>query len=225
MYANNFTERYLTAGNRSSDVTQRRAHSAIIRTSQSSRSASAPPLRCTTEAECTQSPDPRSRLPYTCSGRSILLLESGALGIGPANTAPGDRVSILLGLNTAMILRNVRDYKYQAVGEAYVDGCMQAEKLLGPLPDHVEILIQEPPKGGRLWMVFKNTCTGEMSFEDPRLGPLPSGWVQSGKVDQDAPPGFVNDNTGERRAPHQDPRCDVDHLGQRGVQIDTLTLV
>jgi hypothetical protein len=225
MHANNYAERYMTAGNRSSDLTRRRAQSEFSHAFRSSRSASAQPLQRTTEAEWTRSPDSRSRLPYTCSGRSILLLESGALGIGPASTAPGDRVSILLGFNTSVILRNIREDKYHAIGEAYVDGCMQAERILGPLPSQVEMLIKEPPKGGRLWMVFRDTCTGEVSFEDPRLGPLPSGWTQSGKGDHNTRSGFVNDSTGECRPYYYDPRCDTKYLNQRGIQLDTLTLV
>jgi hypothetical protein len=87
------------------------------------------------------------------------------------------------------------------------------------------MLIKEPPKGGRLWIVFRDTYTGEVSFEDPILGPLPSGWNQSGKGDHNTRSSFMNDSTSECRPYHYDPQCDAKHLDQRGVQLDTLTLV
>ena len=163
-------------------------------------------------------------LKYTCSGRSLLLLESGRLGLGPDNTMPGDRVSLLLGFSNAMILDAAESGKYKAVGEAYIDGYMQAEALLGPLPDSTEMLMKSTSAGNYVWM-FRDRSTGDVSFEDPRLGPLPPGWSLLQEDDLNTQPRFVNRNTGESLSAFEDPRCDADSLAKREVQLDTVTLV
>jgi len=78
--------------------------------------------------------------------------------------------------------------------------------------------------GNYVWM-FRDRSTGDVSFEDPRLGPLPPGWSLLQEDDLNTQPRFVNRNTGESLSAFEDPRCDADSLAKREVQLDTVTLV
>lgn len=100
---------------------------------------------------------------------------------------------------------------------------MYGEALLGPFPD------SWIPK--LYWMhqvttlQFWNTATGEKTYEDPRLPPLPDGWElhkESGEED-DWYREFWDDATANYY--EEDPRLTRKALEEQGVQIETLTLV
>jgi hypothetical protein len=61
--------------------------------------------------------------------------EGGSCGLAPLAALPGDIVTILLGCRSAMVLRPTSVGKYKVIGEAYCDGFMDGEALLGPLSD------------------------------------------------------------------------------------------
>lgn len=70
-----------------------------------------------------------------CHGRSLFLTRKGTFGLGPSDTRPGDIVTILLGCPSPMVFRPCIDHEaYSVVGEAYCDGFMDGEALLGNLP-------------------------------------------------------------------------------------------
>ena len=79
----------------------------------------------------------------------------------------GDLVTVLLGSRRPIILRAKNDNYYEVIGQAYCEGLMDGEALLGPLPDHYEMVTTEP------WWPFMDHKTGNNQAEDPRLGPLP----------------------------------------------------
>jgi len=62
-------------------------------------------------------------------GRSYFSTTNGRIGLGPADTQPGDQVCILYTATTPFILRPIsEDPKlYQWIGESYVDGIMSGE--------------------------------------------------------------------------------------------------
>ena len=60
-------------------------------------------------------------------GRRPFLTSDGRLGLGPADTQPGDCVYILLGSATPHVLRPVCQDALSLVGEAYVHGIMDGE--------------------------------------------------------------------------------------------------
>jgi hypothetical protein len=66
----------------------------------------------------------RLEIKHVCWRRSIALLDIGAVSIAPDNAAPGDRVAVLLGHESAMVLRGTETDPFQVIGAAYVDGVM-----------------------------------------------------------------------------------------------------
>ena len=61
----------------------------------------------------------------------MILSNARLLGLAPAKTKPGDRVSIILGFCMPAILRAKEDGTWTFVGAAYVRGFMDGEALLG----------------------------------------------------------------------------------------------
>ncbi|KAH8660677.1 hypothetical protein BGZ60DRAFT_381685 [Tricladium varicosporioides] len=79
----------------------------------------------------------------TMNRRRFFVTQSGAVGLAPWNALEGDTVCVLLGCRYPVILREV-DGHYVLVGEAYVDGFMNGEALVGTgkethVPDIFEI--------------------------------------------------------------------------------------
>ena len=70
--------------------------------------------------------------------RALFLSKRGYLGIGPETMQSGDIVCVFLGGDTPFILRPKDTGEYTFIGEAYVDGIMDGETLLGILADKYE---------------------------------------------------------------------------------------
>lgn len=158
--------------------------------------------------------------------QNLFITDDGNLGLGPSAIQIGDQVSVLLGCNTAIVLRSDDDMSFKVVGPAYLDGVMDGEALLGPLPDNVEAVREWDPKTRTADKGFRNRETGIVQCEDPRLGPLPTGWRRSKKKPQGAFwMIFENDDTGETRVAWEDPRCDEEVLIDRGIQLRSFELV
>ena len=157
-----------------------------------------------------------------CSGRTFFSSHEGRFGLGPYNARPGDLVAVLLGCRMPMMLRTCSEGGYQVIGEAYYDGFMNGEALLGPLPEpHVA---RHRYDGARLWYWnYLNQETGHFQVEDPRLGPLPPGWSLRSHSEEDFGQWIVNDETGEDACP--DPRLTSEALRERGVPLQKLVLV
>ena len=60
--------------------------------------------------------------------------ETGHFGVNLAQPKAFDQVAVLLGCQSLMLLRPTK-YGYSVVGACYVQGFMDAEALLGPLPE------------------------------------------------------------------------------------------
>jgi hypothetical protein len=156
-----------------------------------------------------------------CKGRSFYMTKEMVPGLGPLGTRPGDHVTVLLGCNEPMILRPTKDGSYKIVGEAYYDGFMNGEALLGPLPDPFKAV----------WRFYRRRCawsylnqeTGIFQVEDPRLGPLPFGWMLERHPNEEFRQRFINDETGENS--ERDPRLTSEALRKRGIPLQVFDLV
>lgn len=105
----------------------------------------------------------------SCQKRSFIITDEGHIGIAPKATKPGDRVCALLGCEMPLVLRTTSNLHFQVVGECYVDGMMDGEAFLGPVPDNYQPLFFRPDvKGGAY--AFMNQQTGNIHYNDPRIG-------------------------------------------------------
>jgi hypothetical protein len=161
-----------------------------------------------------------------CRGRAAFLTQDGRLGLAPKSTIPGDIVTVLLGCNTAMILRPCQDGQFQVVGPGICHGFMDGEALLGPLPDGIERVELEFSTGKFAWTCIDRSagiCDPEDA--DPRLGklPLPDGWKTVGH-DYDGY-GLLYENEELGITTNQDPRVTAEALKERGVDLRKFVLI
>ena len=125
------------------------------------------------------------------------------------NLDPGDIVVLPLGCIAPLLLRPTTvEGQFEVVDECYVQGVMNGEAVLGPLPSDWKRQIRVDIHGLKV-PYFKNTKTGETSPEDPRLGPLPSEWERMDIVRNSDDPllftRFRHRQSGE--VINSDPRC------------------
>lgn len=161
------------------------------------------------------------------SGRSFFTTREGYIGLAPKAVKQGDQICMLLGCNSPILLRSEGAGNHTVVGECYIQGLMDGEALLGPLPDHWQrVEITHDPEDGANYDGFINHETGETRIEDPRLGPLPSGWrVRKYKI-MKSWNWYVNDDTREGYDDFRfDPRMTADALRERGVKLTQVTLI
>lgn len=128
-----------------------------------------------------------------------------------------------------MLLRMRLNGCYEVIGECYIQGLMDGESLLGPLPEPWKMRIVPGSEG--LWTTgYFNPSTGSVSHEDPRLaalGCVPDEWeaIQSERMPDDPKyfQKFRNKSTGETI--NSDPRLLPDSLKARGIPLEVLRLV
>lgn len=173
-----------------------------------------------------------------CYGRSLFITEDGHIGLAPEATQHGDLVTVLLGCDSAMILRPVptttvaepppppSKQRYNVVGESYCHGIMNNEAILGPLPGLFDVIKQYTPKKG-FGTKYLDRETGEIIPEDPRLGALPVPWKRLPFEDDDGAerefPMYVNEETGRRTG--NDPRLKAGNLLGVGVRLEIFDFV
>ncbi|KAF8854282.1 hypothetical protein BDZ45DRAFT_597243 [Acephala macrosclerotiorum] len=66
----------------------------------------------------------------TMNRRTIFLSKEGLVGLAPFNATKGDFICVLLGCRFPVVLRPMNGH-YMLVGEAYVDGFMNGEAMVG----------------------------------------------------------------------------------------------
>ena len=105
---------------------------------------------------------------------------------------------------------------------------MDAESLLGPLPDHWTTQ-NGRDSGGGYFLQFYDPSTQQVTIEDPRLAavPIPSEWEQLPAVRTVDDPEFFcrfrNKDSGE--IINADPRLLPENLKAQGVDLETFDLV
>lgn len=159
------------------------------------------------------------------SGRNLFKCLDGRVGLGPRAASPGDKVVIWLGCSFAMILRPAQGGCYRVVGEAYCEGLMDGAALMGPLPEHFEMVSRYNERRELDYLGPYDKSSGTFRAEDPRLAyELPSGWTRKPHANDEFEPWFVNDETGEDMNTF-DPRLTPEALRARGVELEEFRLV
>ncbi|KAI4170113.1 MAG: hypothetical protein LQ346_008900, partial [Caloplaca aetnensis] len=148
--------------------------------------------------------------------RSLIVTTDGRLGLAPEATQPGDKICVLLGCESPLLLRPDRSGNHVVVGECYIDGMMSGEALLGELPRNWTLAWKYFPKVQGHVEIFLDGTTGQTALQDPRLGPLPAGWGLDSHMNMDAYNWYYNERTGEDT--EFDPRLEPDALRERGVE-------
>ncbi|KAI0200163.1 hypothetical protein F4808DRAFT_429912 [Astrocystis sublimbata] len=162
-----------------------------------------------------------------CQDRALTKTTDGALTLTPSLTRAGDIVTVLLGCRSTMILRpRPASTEFEIIGEAYTDGFMEGEGLLGPFPPGFEPVHGFDDDVRQPWRKTMDWNTGELHQEDPRLpDSLPSGWERRPHAYDKVDISFVNTTTGEVREGGMDPRLNEENLIAMGVPIQRFTLV
>jgi hypothetical protein len=158
------------------------------------------------------------------SGRSFFTTHDGHFGLAPLDTKENDLICILLGCNSAITLRATDNNQFQVVGEAYCQGFMTGEALLGPLPGSFDMIFRFEESSGSYFQAFIDRENGIIQAEDPRLGPLPPGWRIVDRADDPFGMWFVNDDNGSEPT-RVDPRLTPKALRELGVDLRDFKLV
>lgn len=132
---------------------------------------------------------------------------------------------ILLGSDVPLLLRPTGEGTFLVVGQCFVPGLMDAEAILGPLPQGWTIQMRHS-YNGREATWFINTLSGLETIEDPRLPILPPDWEvihrRSGPDDPDFLRNFRNNVTGE--VINHDPRV-LPMLKSRDIPLRKIQLI
>jgi len=103
---------------------------------------------------------------------------------------------------------------------------MTDESLLGPLPSQFRIQYVRDKFGVNMPR-YLNKSIGELTDEDPRLGPIPTDWGRAPAERTSDDPSmftrFKNKVSGELI--NSDPRLFPEALEARGVKLETFSLV
>ena len=127
-----------------------------------------------------------------------------------------------------MILRPSGADQYRVIGEAYVHGRCDGEALVGQMKDPWKIRITS--NDSKYVPAYDNPDADISTFEDPRLGPLPSNWVAvqdesgeaSGEASSDPKRRYKNTSNDEEMT--SDPRLLPETLKANGVKLRTFKL-
>lgn len=157
-------------------------------------------------------------------GRAFFQTRDGYIGFGPNPIKPGDQACVIFGCQSLLILRPNDANNYRVVGECYVDGFMDGEALLGALPSNWQRVYRHFPDLGQSYDGLMNTQTGYFQIEDPRLGPLPTGWRIADHREKHAYNKFSNEQIGVLDTSY-DPRLSPEALKARGVNLQEIRLV
>jgi hypothetical protein len=68
--------------------------------------------------------------------RTLFQYEGGGLGLGPEVTRIGDKVCVLLGCDSPLILRPESGVSWSVIGECLANNCNCGEAISGPLPEN-----------------------------------------------------------------------------------------
>lgn len=114
-----------------------------------------------------------SRLCRWLKGRCFLQTTDRHFGLGLSSVLPDDVVTVLLGCQSPIILRQTEEDKdrYKVIGECFLNGAMFGETLLGPLPPNVSLQITINTTGTYDYKFVGIDSTGGQAVlrEDPRL--------------------------------------------------------
>lgn len=170
-----------------------------------------------------------SAMAYRLEGWTFFTTAEGSIGLSPAEIRPGDVASALLGARSLMMLRQRSNGKHEVLGECYVHRMMQAQGLLGSVPERWRRVAKLDVKTNSYQVCWKYQAISEVSFQttDPRLGPLPDGWNLKRHENEDSVDYYENPTKGEGMTSDMvsDPRLRSKELLKKGVGIVAIDLV
>ena len=155
--------------------------------------------------------------------RSFIITEEGYVGMAPQTAHPGDFIVVFLGCQSPIVLRPRGDEGYLVVGEAYVHGLMTGEAFLGPLPTNWQRVIRYDETIGEHWDAFIDRGRNIWQTQDPRLGPLPAGWIEEKHPKQHVC--TLYRDTEKDYVTWNDPRMKAPALRARNVELQEFKLV
>ncbi|KAI4266345.1 MAG: hypothetical protein L6R35_006959 [Caloplaca aegaea] len=165
-----------------------------------------------------------SQFYYKLVGRAFIITQDeGLIGMAPEACRENDCIVVLLGCQSPMVLRPTDDGSFLVVGECYVQGLMDGEALLGPLPSNWRRVFRYDEESKGSWDAFIDRDRRIWQVEDPRLGPLPEGWCEEEHPKQHLYALF-RDKTTDVVYRH-DPRMLPSSLRDRGVELQEFNLV
>ena len=104
-----------------------------------------------------------------CSKRSFIITDEGYIGIAPKAAKQGDRVCVIFGCRSPLLLRKLSGSQFQVVGQCYFHGMMNGEAFLGPLADSFAYINLWNTGRGLYDYAFVDKETGKTQYKDPRV--------------------------------------------------------
>lgn len=98
------------------------------------------------------------------------MMSNGLIGLSPTATRAGDIVVVLLGSPVPLVLRPSPEISngFRLIGGCYVDSIATGEMILGPLPEHVDLIKLKREDWDNYKFFFHYNERGEISERDPR---------------------------------------------------------
>jgi len=172
-------------------------------------------------------------LGYGFVGRACHQTDDGAYVIGTRAARVGDRLFVIVGCSSPILLRPVegKDCLYQIVGHCFHPGYMLSEALLGPIPEGWEASFPTwigPPVFNRTHRSPDDEHDNRLrqTMNDPRLT-MPDGWVTelSGKSNEFLTWKHINNEGRVTQETSQHPAASIKNLRAMGVSIEDIILV
>lgn len=123
------------------------------------------------------------------------------------------------------MLRQRNTTSFQVVGECYIHGMDDAVGLLGSLPEDWQLQITKDEQGFARYQ-YLHRPSGNITHNDPRLGPMPTAWKSIKTCRQPGDPALwalFRDSVNNKTLT-SDPRLEAEALRKRGVEVEFLEL-
>lgn len=162
---------------------------------------------------------------HHCTGRSVFRTAEGIFGLAPRAAWGTGVVIIALGCDSPLLLRPTGS-QFRIVGEAYCDGFMHGEALLGALPKDWKAVFRTLSDTDKAYGAYRNTATDEMQPDDPRLEmvDLPPGWTKHEHELMHLQNLYLNKDINKDLV-KKDPRLTSSALRKRGVGVKVFEIV
>ncbi|KAI8965180.1 hypothetical protein F5Y11DRAFT_314075 [Daldinia sp. FL1419] len=163
------------------------------------------------------------------NGCYLFSTQNGYVGIINGEPQQGDEIFVVLGCNMPMLLRPTASGEYEVVGDCYVHGIMDGEALFGSIPPPWTAQVGADADN-HVRIMYYNEENGTLYRDHQRLQevPIPPGWKEITEWDKSrADPlyckKFYNKETDS--VINSDPRMFPEAFRERGIPIETITLV